>query len=193
MYSLKCSGTSISQWTWPKFSPRKTCKSCFHSEDVGRESSLGEKSWRTNRICTDSIFCTPTCLQFPIFFVEFFWISSCSLFSNSLYLHRSEKTAPRKLCSLTRTVVILTADSFKHSVTMIAIYTETINFLLSTTSRIALFFTIWLSSLRVWEKQVLGRQRFVSAWYEAWCQCRTSSSRKQQLALVDKLSRDEAD
>ena len=71
----------------------------------------------------------------------------------------------RGTCFLTWSVVIVTPHSFKDSVTMITnpIYTEAINFLLSTSSGITLNFALWSTLLKIPQNHNLKGLGFVLA------------------------------
>ena len=116
----------------------------------------------------DSSTHTPSPKQFGILSVV------CNLYTSrpapftllfSQYLHQSEKVVP-----LTKTIVKKTSHSFKNSVTMIAnsVYTEKVNFLLSTVGNVNLNFTVRSKSLKKFQDHILERTRFFWRGLKHW-------------------------
>ena len=110
---------------------------------------------------------SPLSQQFDILFVVFILFASrlVPFFYSPLDICITQ----RRSRVLTRTMVIITSHSFNNNVRRISnsVYTQTINFLLSTSGNNSLNYTVRLKALKVWKDHFLEITQIVLAWCEA--------------------------
>ena len=167
MNRRRCWGTSISYWLCSKSFLTK-----FSSIRRFWIKRCLEKNFSRRWLLTDaSVFQKHITTHTPIF--QFFGILFAVCDCYAYYLLKCSSDIDinwRRAGFLTKTVVIITSHGSKNFVTMGAnsVYTETISFLLLTSSNKILNATIWPNCLETWENHNLERAGFVLAWRDVF-------------------------